>query len=107
MLRSLDFQQALDGVQREGYVWLDVRLEEEYEQGHLPGPNMPLNLLRLKSRLLPRNAIYIVYCDTGRRSSAAAYLLSDAGFNVYVLNQGLNQVNKSLQQAHLVSEDFD
>lgn len=104
VVRGLDFQQALGRVEKDSYIWLDVRLEEEYEQGHLPGPNMPLNLLRLKSRMLPRNAIYVVYCDSGRRSSAAAYLLSDAGFNVYLLQNGLNGISRSLKSKYLVTD---
>jgi len=31
-----------------------------------------------------------VYCDTGRRSSAAAYLLVERGFDAYVLTGGLS-----------------
>ncbi|MGH8584898.1 MAG: rhodanese-like domain-containing protein, partial [Gammaproteobacteria bacterium] len=33
--------------------------------------------------------IYIVYCDTGQRSAAAAFLLTGRGLNVYVLDGGL------------------
>ena len=70
-------------------VWLDVRLESEYRNGHRPGSiNLPLNLLRLMSRRLPQGKPVIVCCDTGRRSSAAAYLLSERGFEVYVLKGG-------------------
>ena len=32
---------------------------------------------------------YVVYCDTGRRSSAAAYILVERGFDAYVLKGGL------------------
>jgi rhodanese-related sulfurtransferase len=32
---------------------------------------------------------YVVCCDTGRRSSAAAYILSERGFEAYVLKGGL------------------
>jgi hypothetical protein len=31
-----------------------------------------------------------VYCDTGRRSSAAAYLMVERGFDAYVLTGGLS-----------------
>jgi rhodanese-related sulfurtransferase len=31
----------------------------------------------------------VVYCDTGRRSSAAAYILVERGFDAYVLQGGM------------------
>lgn len=75
----------------QGAYWLDVRTPDEYEQRHLVGSiNMPLNVLRLKSRLLDTSRPYVVYCDTGRRSSSAAFLLKNAGLDVQVLEQGLN-----------------
>ena len=42
--------------------------------------------------LLDNNHAYIVYCDTGSRSSAACYILNQRGFTAYLLDQGLNQV---------------
>ncbi|HSB95799.1 MAG TPA: rhodanese-like domain-containing protein, partial [Spongiibacteraceae bacterium] len=41
-----------------------------------------------KSRLLDRNTRYIAYCNSGRRSSAAAFLLAEEGYNVTVLRNG-------------------
>lgn len=75
---------------QQGAVWLDVRLPSEYEKQRIPGAlNIPLYFLRSKLRELDANTRYIVYCDTGRRSSAAAYLLSERGFHAYVLKDGL------------------
>jgi rhodanese-related sulfurtransferase len=34
---------------------------------------------------------YIVYCDTGRRSSAAAFLLNERGFQTFVLKGGTEE----------------
>ena len=31
-----------------------------------------------------------MYCDTGRRSSAAAYILVERGFDAYVLTGGMS-----------------
>ncbi|HET8704924.1 MAG TPA: cyclic nucleotide-binding domain-containing protein, partial [Pseudomonadales bacterium] len=45
---EVSFNDALDMI-ASGAIFLDVRLEEEYEQGHFPTTaNMPLSLLRLK-----------------------------------------------------------
>ncbi|MCI0400965.1 MAG: rhodanese-like domain-containing protein [Gammaproteobacteria bacterium] len=46
-------------------------------------------MLRLKAGGLDPRRKYIVYCDTGRRSSAAAFLLNQRGFNAYILKGGL------------------
>ncbi|WP_303761747.1 cyclic nucleotide-binding domain-containing protein [Alcanivorax jadensis] len=74
-----------------GAWWLDVRTSDEFDQEHLVGAtNMPLNVLRLKSRLLDPSKTYIAYCDTGRRSATAAFLLKNAGLDVIVLDGGLN-----------------
>lgn len=104
VLSNITFANALGKVVQ-GAEWLDVRIQEEYEHGHLPGPNMPLNLLRLKAKLLQKEKPYIVYCDTGRRSSAAAYLLSNAGFEVYILEGGLNQLSNSQKEKHITDAD--
>ncbi|HEY5701778.1 MAG TPA: rhodanese-like domain-containing protein [Gammaproteobacteria bacterium] len=34
------------------------------------------------------------YCETGRRSSAAAFLLSEQGFESYVLKGGLQSMSR-------------
>lgn len=67
-------------------VCVDVRSEEEYSQAHLPqAVNVPLNILAIKSRLLSKERNYIFYCDTGRRSRAAASLLAQQGYKAFAL----------------------
>lgn len=76
----------LHQVLLDGAVAVDVRSEEEYSEGHVrEAVNIPLNLLGIKSRLLNSEQLYVFYCDTGRRSRAAAHLLSEQGFNVLAL----------------------
>jgi CRP-like cAMP-binding protein len=73
-----------------GGRWLDVRLPSEYQNLGIEGAlNVPLYLIRLKLSTLDRAKPYVVYCDTGRRSSAAAYILVERGFDAYVLRGGL------------------
>lgn len=75
----------------QGAQWLDVRLLEEYEKAHAPQAlHMPLQLLRLKARLLDRSRTYLCYCDSGKRSSSAVFLLSQLGYSVYALRGGLD-----------------
>ena len=61
--------------------------------------NIPLYLIRLKLSTLDRQTPYVVYCDTGRRSSAAAYLLVERGFDAYVLTGGLSNGSSSAERA--------
>jgi len=83
-----------------GAICIDLRTVEEYEQGHLPQAiNIPLNLLRIKTRLLSTETQYVLYCDTGRRSRAAAYLLQQNGYNVIALQGGLRAAKHLTLQA--------
>lgn len=73
-----------------GAVWLDVRFPAECNVDKLPGAiNIPLNEIRNVFGSLDRNKEYIAYCQSGRRSSAAAFLLSQRGFKAYLLEGGL------------------
>lgn len=77
-------------------LWIDVRTQEEYESGHYEGAiNMPLNLLKLKSRMIKQGESCIIYCDSGRRSEAAAYFLAEEGFNSRVMSGGISSCNAS------------
>ncbi len=70
-------------------VFIDVRTESEYHNAHLAfSANIPLGLLALKRRLLSTGKTYIMYCDTGRRSKAAAFLLGKLGYSVMTLKDG-------------------
>lgn len=73
-----------------GARWLDVRYPAEFGLDGLPGAlNIPLNQIRNSFALLPREQTYIVYCRTGRRSAAAAFLLAQQGFDAHWLEGGL------------------
>jgi len=89
LLQWVSAEQARHIVERGGR-WLDVRLPSEHQNLAIEGSlNMPLYLIRIKLSTLDRTKPYIVYCDTGRRSSAAAYILVERGFDAYVLTGGM------------------
>jgi CRP-like cAMP-binding protein/rhodanese-related sulfurtransferase len=84
-------QAGAEEIIRNGGQWLDVRLPSEFENQHKDGAlNMPLYFIRLKINTLDQDVKYVVCCDTGRRSSAGAYILSERGFQAYVLRNGIN-----------------
>jgi CRP-like cAMP-binding protein len=89
LLQWVDQDKAREIVAKGG-KWLDVRLPSEFQNFRIDGAvNIPLYFIRLKLNALDKNTQYVVCCDTGRRSSAAAYILSERGFEAYVLRGGL------------------
>jgi len=73
-----------------GAKMIDVRHEKEFLNDGVEGSeNIPLYMLRLRMASLECDTSYITYCDSGRRSSAAAFLLAEKGFDCYVLKGGL------------------
>lgn len=71
--------------------FLDVRLPSEFMSRALPDSlNLPLYMLRMRLALLDTQKSYICVCDTGRRSSVASFVLTQKGFDTYILNLGLD-----------------
>lgn len=88
---SLNHDDADEAVSQGG-KWLDVRVPSEFRAfSKANATNLPLYLLRHKLDALDRKTPYVVYCDTGRRSSAAAFILNQRGFETAVLKGGLNR----------------
>ena len=66
-----------------GYVILDVREQEEYDAGHIPGAILiPYTQIKEKANeMLPdKNQLILVYCRSGRRSKIAAEALVELGY---------------------------
>lgn len=83
-----------------GARWLDVRYAKEYQHSRIPGAiNIPLQELRARLDELDTSLPYICYCGTGRRSSAAAFLLSQKGFRASVLKGGTRLIPQELEKA--------
>lgn len=73
-----------------GAQWLDVRYPSEYQYDRMPGAiNVPLAEIRNAFSVLDKAREYLVYCQSGRRSAAAAFLLAHRGFRVALLDGGL------------------
>ena len=68
---------------QEGYIILDVRTREEYDQGHIPGailiPNTEIEA-RAEEVLTDKDQLILVYCRSGRRSTLAAEALVELGY---------------------------
>lgn len=91
MVRYIEYDMACAAAQR-GEVWIDVRTPDEFQNFSLEhSTNLPLASIRDRMKQLDATGKYLLYCDTGRRSAAAAFLLGQRGFNVQVLDGGLNR----------------
>ncbi|HEX6156079.1 MAG TPA: cyclic nucleotide-binding domain-containing protein [Burkholderiales bacterium] len=94
LLRRIGYDDAAERVRR-GALWLDVRYPSEYQYDKLPGAiNVPLAEVRNMFAVLDRSKDYIAYCQSGRRSAAAAFLFAQRGFKVWLLEGGLKAVEK-------------
>jgi rhodanese-related sulfurtransferase len=95
LLRRVGFGEAAEKVRR-GALWLDVRYPSEYQYDKLPGAiNVPLAEVRNMFAVLDRSKEYVAYCQSGRRSAAAAFLFAQRGFKVWLLDGGLRTVQKT------------
>ena len=68
---------------QEDYTILDVRTQEEYDQGHIPGailiPDYEIEE-KAEQVLRDKDQLLLVYCRSGRRSKLAAEALVALGY---------------------------
>ena len=67
----------------EGYIILDVRTQEEYDQGHIPGAIVISHeeiAEKAEDVLTDKEQLILVYCRSGRRSKIAAEALVELGY---------------------------
>jgi rhodanese-related sulfurtransferase len=74
----------------DGAQWIDVRYPSEFQYDKLPGAiNIPLSDIRNAFGALDKGKEYVLYCQSERRSAAAAFLMAQRGYRAYVLAGGL------------------
>ena len=67
----------------DGYIILDVRTQEEYDQGHIPGATQISHeeiAEKAEGVLTDKDQLILVYCRSGRRSKLAAEALVELGY---------------------------
>ena len=66
-----------------GYIIIDARTQEEYDEGHIPGailiPEYEI-ADRAEAELPDKDQLILVYCRSGRRSKIAAEELVKLGY---------------------------
>ena len=67
----------------EGYIILDARTQEEYDEGHIPGAIVISHeeiTEKAEEVLTDKDQLILVYCRSGRRSKLAAEALVELGY---------------------------
>ena len=85
-------------------VAVDVREPDEYAVGHIPGAKLlPLGeVMSRAAEVLPdKDAPWLVYCRTGRRSADAAQKLEAQGYT------GLRDLGGILSWPYEIEGDFE
>ena len=66
-----------------GYILLDTRTQEEYDQSHIPGalliPHTEI-AQRAEEALPDKDQLILVYCRSGNRSKQASEVLAELGY---------------------------
>lgn len=92
--RQVAMEEAVELMEREeDYVILDVRTEQEYAAGHIPGavviPNESIGTEEI-AQLEDKDQLILVYCRSGNRSKQAAEKLAQLGYTNIVEFGGIN-----------------
>lgn len=81
--------QAIQMVNQQQAVWVDVRLPEQYQAGHIAqARSVPAAEIEKKAAALPKNKPLVVVCEAGRDSGKAVAKLKAQGFAEVVALQG-------------------
>ena len=88
-----------------GYILLDVRRDDEFEEGHIPGainiPNESIGTEEIAELPDKRQAIY-VYCRSGNRSKQASQKLVDLGYTNVIEFGGIIDYSGELEKAYKI-----
>jgi len=92
--RQITMQEAVEMMEKEvNYIILDVRTEQEYAAGHIPGamliPNETINTAEIP-QLPDKDQLIMVYCRSGNRSKQASDKLVRLGYTNIVEFGGIN-----------------
>lgn len=90
----MDFQtisiREFNEYRRRPDAWvIDLRSKEEFEELHVEGArNVPYDNLKMYRKYLPKDKLYILYCDRGSSSLMAARELSKEGYRTVTVVGG-------------------
>ncbi|MCI8873950.1 MAG: rhodanese-like domain-containing protein [Lachnospiraceae bacterium] len=81
---------------------IDLHSKEEFEDIHVEGArNIPYEELEMFRKYLPKDKLYLLYCDRGASSLMAAKELSREGYRTATLVGGMNTIAAVKPKAEL------
>jgi rhodanese-related sulfurtransferase/predicted transcriptional regulator len=91
-LEAVDATELMERLSDESVIVLDVRPEEEYRAGHIPGAlSVPVQTLEAALQIFPKDREIVAYCRGPYCvfSDEAVARLRSRGYRAYRLRQGL------------------
>ena len=90
---DVSVQQGKEMIDNGEVFLLDVRTQEEYNEGHISGSTLiPVQELEARLNELPRNKKILVYCRSGNRSVTASETLVKNGFaQIFNMKGGITE----------------
>ncbi len=96
LVDTIAYAEAIELIDQ-GAKWLDTRSSTEHNTQRISDSiNIPIPELRNKLKFLDKNTTYITYCNDGRTSSAATFVLRQYGINSRALSNGMVSADISL-----------
>ena len=86
--KNISAQEAAEQFLKGG-TFLDVRRDDEFQSGHIPGAfHIPVEDLKKRTGDVPAGRPLYVICRSGARSAAACRMLTDCGMKQIVNVEG-------------------
>lgn len=93
LYENVSVKQAKELIDNDEVIVIDVRTQEEYDEGHIPNATLiPEDEIDNKMEDLDKDASYLMVCRSGNRSSNASEMLAKNGFeHIKNLKGGMNE----------------
>ena len=92
--RHISQQQAKEIMDNQNAIILDVREQEEYDDGHIADavllPVNSINETTAAANVPEKDSVILVYCRSGNRSKKAAKMLAELGYTQVCEFGGIN-----------------
>lgn len=88
-MKDITIKQLETYLSQSDTVLIDVRNAEDYAFGHIEGA-VNYNLADLEEFAGDKDKTYLIICQLGQRSQVAASLLSDQGYKVLNVTEGMS-----------------
>lgn len=89
--QDVSVNEAKQLIDENKVVVIDVRTQEEFQEGHIPNAKLlPLQEIEKRLEELDKDETYLIVCRSGNRSAEASEILTNNGFaNIYNMTGGM------------------